>query len=369
MAAAYRHKLTLLSRLGFDVGLICPFDWAGQTFEPSAADEGYWIKKLPIAWNGKNHFHYYRGLAAAVAEFRPDVLNVEEEHYSAVTYQAFRLAKRHGAAPLFYTWQNIAKKYPPPFSWIERSVFAAAKAGVCGNHEAAEILRAKGFTGETPEIPQMGVNLALFAPKDPAPAARAALRQELGLPDAALTVGYVGRLVEEKGVPLLLDALSMIQGVARLPAVHGVILGAGPEEAKLRTQVARLGLEGRVTFVGTVPSESVAGYLKAIDVLCLPSLTRRNWKEQFGRVLIEAMAAEAIIVGSSSGEIPEVIGDAGLVFKEGHSTSLMDCLAQLAVHTELATELRAKGRARVRRLYTNDVVAGRWAELFARQQR
>ncbi len=164
VAAAYRRKLSLLKDRGFDVGLICPESWAGQAFEASASDGDYWLRRLPIALDGKNHFHFYQGLAAAVAEFRPDLLNVEEEHYSLVTYQAFRLARRFGAKPLFYTWQNIPKRYPPPFSWIEHKVFREAAAGVCGNQEATRVLRAKGFRGPAPEIPQMGVTLELFRP-------------------------------------------------------------------------------------------------------------------------------------------------------------------------------------------------------------
>ncbi len=360
VAAAYRRKLTLLKERGFEVGLICPESWAGQAFEASASDGDYWLRRLPIGLDGRNHFHFYEGLAAAVAEFRPDVLNVEEEHYSLVTYQAFRLAARCRAKPLFYTWQNIRKRYPPPFSWIERKIFREAAAGVCGNQEAIDVLRAKGFLGLAPEIPQMGVTLELFHPRDAEESTRARLRQELGLAGDGLWCGFFGRLVEEKGLGNLVDA------VPRVPGLRLLIVGSGPEKERLESQIARLGMGERIRLLGPVRSESVASYLKAIDVLCLPSLTRPNWKEQFGRVLIEAMAAEAVVVGSSSGEIPRVIADAGLVFPEGDVEALAAQLRRLAESKDLRTSLRATGAARVRRLYTNDVVADRWAELFTR---
>lgn len=360
VAAAYRKKLALLQERGFSVGLICPESWAGQAYEASPRDGDLWIRRLRIALDGKNHFHFYLGLEAAVREFAPDVLNVEEEHYSLVTYQAFRIAKKVRAKPLFYTWQNIMKHYPPPFSWIERAIFRAAAAGVCGNQEAIDVLRRKGFEGPAPEIPQMGVTLDLFRPDDATEAARAARRRALGLEGAGLWTGFFGRLVEEKGLATLLKA------VAKLPAQRLLVVGSGPERAALEALATRLGITSRVKFLGSVRSEEVANYLKAVDALCLPSLTRSNWKEQFGRVLVEAMAAEALVVGSSSGEIPRVISDAGLVFPEGDADALAQQLGRLETDADLRASLRTRARQRVRLLYTNDVVADRWAELFRR---
>jgi glycosyltransferase involved in cell wall biosynthesis len=180
------------------------------------------------------------------------------------------------------------------------------------------------------------------------------------LTGGGLWLGFFGRLVPEKGLNGLLDAL------ARVPEQRLLVVGSGPERDALEAQARALGLADRVRFLGSVKSEDVAAYLKAIDVLCLPSLTRGNWKEQFGRVLIEAMAAEAVVVGSSSGEIPRVIADAGLVFPEGDAGALADRLLRLAGSAELRQDLRIKGAARVRMHYTNDVVAARWGELWAR---
>ena len=71
-----------------------------------------------------------------------------------------------------------------------------------------------------------------------------------------------------------------------------------------------------------MPSTEVPAVLRALDVLVLPSLTTPSWKEQFGRVLQEAMACAIPVVGSDSGEIPHVIGDAGLVTPEGDAAAL-----------------------------------------------
>jgi glycosyltransferase involved in cell wall biosynthesis len=310
--------------------------------------------------NGHNHFHTYVGLADAIDAFRPDVLSVEEEHYSLVTAQAFAIARKRHIPTLFYTWQNIAKKYPPPFSWIERMVFRQAAVAIGGNQESLEILRNKGFIGTMREIPQMGVDLDLFAPKDSSPATRRAAKDTLGLDKDAFWIAYVGRLVEEKGIQIFLEAA----GHNREKNVHLLILGDGPYGAFLRNKVVELGLTQRVKFVPFVPSAQVPQYLRAVDGLCLPSLTRPNWKEQFGRVLVEAMAAEAVVLGSSSGEIPNVIGDSGLIHDEGNVAALSGHMDLLAQNADLVHNLRRKAANRVRANYTNGTIAEKFAEAF-----
>ncbi len=111
-------------------------------------------------------------------------------------------------------------------------------------------------------------------------------------------------------------------------------------------------------------AERVPEFLGGLDALVLPSLTYPNWKEQFGRVLMEAMACEVPVVGSDSGEIAHVIGDAGLVFPEGDVTALTDCLRRLRAAPELRRELAARGLARVRERYTQDRIAAQTLEVY-----
>jgi quercetin dioxygenase-like cupin family protein len=91
----------------------------------------------------------------------------------------------------------------------------------------------------------------------------------------------------------------------------------------------------------------VPSRLAQLDALVLPSLTRPNWKEQFGRVLVEAMACGVPVVGSDSGEIPRVIGQAGLSFPEGDAGALRASLAELMGSERRRAELGARGRIRV----------------------
>lgn len=361
VAASYRSKLSLLAgEPDLEVGLIAPPQWGTQKWEKAREKEPFWTRTLPIRWNGKNHFHVYRGLPDAVRAFRPDILNIEEEHYSLVTLQACRLARKLGIPAAFYTWQNIYKTYPLPFRWVERYVFESCAVGFAGNQEAADVLRAKGYRGKVVVVPQMGVTYESFAPKADEPA-RAERKRRLRLAPDRFTVAFIGRLVEEKGVQTLLDALAKVSDQT---PVDVLILGDGPYRSALEEQALALNLRDRVRFIAAVPSTEVAAYLKAVDALCLPSLTRPNWKEQFGRVLVEAMAAEAVVIGSSSGEIPHVVGDAGRIFQEGDVAALAGLIGELASDAELCRELVRRGRERVKGCYTNQVIARTFAAAF-----
>jgi glycosyltransferase involved in cell wall biosynthesis len=119
-----------------------------------------------------------------------------------------------------------------------------------------------------------------------------------------------------------------------------------------------------VEFAGAVSSQEISQAFASMDALALPSLTRKNWKEQFGRVLIEAMACETPVIGSDSGEIPNVIGDAGLVTPEGDAQALAAALARLGADPALRADLARRGRQRVLDRYTQEQVARRTAALY-----
>ena len=143
-----------------------------------------------------------------------------------------------------------------------------------------------------------------------------------------------------------------------------MLLGDGPDKAKLQGLASRLGVAGRVRWVPWVNSWEVAQYINALDVLVLPSRTRWNIKEQFGRVLIEAMACETCVVGSDSGEISNVIGGAGLVFHEDCVEELAAKLAQLMNDSSLCETFRKRGRDRVLSNFTYAKIAAATVDFY-----
>jgi glycosyltransferase involved in cell wall biosynthesis len=345
----YQRKLEEIARLGVALTVVVPPAWRderGRLPLERAHTEGYDLRVTPIWLNGSFHLHCYPRLRGIVAQARPDIVHIDEEPYNLASFQAARLARHAGARVLFFTWQNLHRRYPPPFCWWERNVYRWASNAIAGNQEALRVLSAKGYTGPARVIPQFGVDPALYVQARPPG----------GSP---FTIGYVGRLVPEKGIDTLLRAAS------RLPGDWQVrLLGSGPERDALAALAASLGIAERVYWDSQVPSADVPAYLAQLHVLALPSRTQPNWKEQFGRVLVEAMAGGVPVVGSDSGEIPNVIGDAGLVFPEGNEAALRARLRALMDDGGLWRELAQKGRERVAARYTQAHVAAETVAVY-----
>ena len=308
---------------------------------------GYDLRVEPIRFNGKFHVFYWPGLGRVIQETRPDVVHLDEEPYNLATALGTWQARRAGAWPLFFTWQNLLRRYPVPFSLLEQYVLSRSALAIAGNGDAVEVLHAKGYRGPTAVIPQVGIDPSLFCPDGRMPLENA-------------TIGYVARLVEEKGPWVLLDALAGLEGEWRLHVV-----GSGPLAEPLRARVASLGWQERVRWEPSVPSTEMPDRLRGFDVVVLPSLTRPNWKEQFGRVLVEAMACGVPVAGSSCGEIPNVVGDAGVVVPEGDPTALRRALADLLADPARRAALGAAGVERARRLFTHESIAARTVEAYA----
>ncbi len=352
VVGAYQRKLEALARCpGVELTCLVPPYWVQEGVRLSlerAHLTGYRLAVVPVRFNGHFHVFHFVGLHTWLERVRPDLVHVDEEPYNLATGLALRLAARHGARRLFFTWQNLYRRYPPPFSLWERYSFRTVDAAIAGNREAVSVLRRKGFRGPVAVIPQFGVDAEQFRPR-PRPARR------------EFVIGYAGRLVPEKGLTVLLEAVAGLAGPWRLQLV-----GGGPLRAALVAQARRLGIADRVAFQPQAPSTRMPEIVAGWDVLALPSLTRPNWKEQFGRILVEAMACEVPCVGSDSGEIPHVLGDAGLVVPEGDAAALREALARLQADPLLRATLGARGRARVLARFTHERIAEQTYAVYRR---
>lgn len=345
----YQRKLEEIAARGVTLRVLVPPSWhdeRGPMPLERTFTHGYELVETPIRLNGNFHLHYYPQVARHIRAFQPDVVHVDEEPYNLATWHALFHARRAGAKTVAFSWQNITRDYPPPFRWGEGWALRNTDALIVGTHSAADVWREKGYSGPLPVIPQFGTDPALFTPPASTPA-------------RPFTVAYVGRLVPEKGIDVLLNAVARLQGDWRL-----VIVGGGPEREALAGLAANLGLGERVTFEAQIASTEMPALYPRFDALVLPSLTRANWKEQFGRVLVEAMATGVPVVGSSSGAIPGVIGGAGLIFPEGDATALARHLSVLQSDTHLRRTLAAKGRQRVLDHFTHAQVAAETVAVY-----
>lgn len=352
VVGAYQRKLEELARVpGLELTAIVPAAWQEGRRAlrlERAHTAGYDLVVAPLAFTGQFHLHFYPTLGRLLRRLRPDVLHMDEEPYNLATWHALAVGARVGARSLFFTWQNLPRCYPWPFRRIEQINYRRAAHAIAGNQDAVGVLRGKGYAGPVAVIPQFGVDPDLFAP-GPRP------------DHSAFVIGYAGRFVPEKGVDVLLRACARLN-----TATWEVrLLGDGPAREDLAGLATELGIRDRVHFLGRLPSTEMAPFYRSLDVLVLPSVSRPNWVEQFGRVLIEAMACGVPVVGSDCGEIPHVIGDAGRIFPEGQTTALASILDALAGDPALRQALAATGRKRVLAQFTQAQVAAATARVYA----
>ncbi len=347
---------------GVDLTLLVPEEWREPygrvTFSPEVTS----LRVVPgrIVFNGRSHRVLYRSLGALIRDVHPDILYVNAEPESFLAAQAVIMRKRllPESKLVIDSWRNLDYRsvgYPYKFAGIHRrieeSVRAAADDCIAHSETIRATLAAEGFQHITVIPP--GVDTSIFAPES--------RETSRGGSDTIPAVGYVGRLVAGKGIDILLRAVAKLDRRPRL-----ILVGDGPERGWLESLAGELGLGALTTWVGGVLHPELPAYLHRMDVLVLPSITGRTWTEQFGRVLIEAMACGVPVVGSTSGEIPRVIDGAGMLFNEGDPSDLSGRLAELLADEALRMTLREKGLARVKENFSIDLVAPWYVRLFRR---
>lgn len=320
--------------------------------------EPYELVALPMRLTGIPHLAHYspRALGALMRRQPWDIIHAWHEPYVLVGGQIAAQSPRTSSL-IYSTFQNIPKRYPPPFAQIERHCLARASAWTAFGRTIADAQRDRpGYRDRPTRTIPLGVDTSTFRP-DPDAAHR--IRASLGWSDdGPPVVGYLGRFVPEKGLPLLMRALDA------LPAGswRALLVGSGPMEPELRAWAASH--PDHVRVLTGVKHDAVPPHLNAMDLLAAPSQTRPNWREQLGRMLLEAMASGVAVVASDSGEIPHVVGDAGRIVPEADEPAWVAALAELTANASLRRDLAARGLARARDVYAWPLVARRFLDFF-----
>ncbi|MEA3400624.1 MAG: glycosyltransferase [Armatimonadota bacterium] len=350
----------LCGRGDVELLMIAPRRWRASTgvvvdYQPLPG-ASFQSRPLPVIGSGQISLHLYRGLASALRRFKPDIVYLDEEPYSLAAWQVLRICQPGGYPLCFATEQNLMKRFPWPFSRLERRTLDYAGLALPSSPAAADVLRAKHFDGEIVVIPH-SVDTAAFRPMDASD-----LRVELGV--TSPVIGYLGRLAEEKGLEDLTRAAEMLweRGVD----ASVLIVGGGRMADGLRAWCRRWP-EGRAALTGPVPHSAAPQYINVFDVMALPSRTMPNMREQFGRVLLEAAACEVPVVGSHSGNIPRLIEElgSGVLFREWDPAALADALQELIEDPDQRARLGRRGRRNAERLYGLRTVADRLYEALS----
>jgi len=360
-AANQRLYATMQSLSGWQVTLVIPANWkdefGNRLDEATLTDR---VLKVPVLMNGNIIFHVYQkrwGDFLRKEQF--DAIYLHHEPYALATAQVCFANQRQSnpAAFGFYTAQNIAKRYPFPFSFLEKAVYRASTFAFPITEAVAGVLSSKGYKGAATVCP-LPVELERYRPRG-ATEDRAMIPRD----EEQVIIGYVGRFVEVKGLRTFALALCEI---GHLPWKL-VMIGKGEFEMEFHEILRSRGLAGRVEFLGYIPHDETPRYLSAFDLLVLPSETQPNWKEQFGRVITESLACGTPVIGSNSGEIPNLIksSDGGLVFSEKNVMQLADALKTMIGNPELRIQKAAQGMAWVKAHISLQAVARKMADTIS----
>lgn len=321
-----------IEKLGHKVDLIVPSNFIapGLTNEPIKVKRWPSFKgriiEIPTFFKDSIPLHFYKkSLRKVLDDIQPDAIYVAEEPYSISCFQALRGALPMNKAVGFYSAQNIKKDYPFIFKKMERYVYQNASLAVSISTDVSTVLREKGYQNNICEIP-LGVDEKHFYISIDQ---KQEAKVKLNIPDDAFVVGFAGRLVEEKGVDLLLEAINQVKTI--IPNIHLIVVGRGPLLTRMKELVSEFKMNENVHFVEDAIHGEMPMWFNCMDVHVLPSRTVSNWREQFGRVLIEAAACGVPSIGSTCGEIPTVLKSIGMdsVFEEENVEELAEQLEKM----------------------------------------
>jgi len=293
--------------------------------------------------------------------FQPDIIHVENEAHSFILLQALLYRRLYApkAKVIVFVWANQRLKGVKGriLNFLALLMRSKIDFYIAGNLEAKVLLMQGGIPADRVMVfPLVGVDMEYYKPA--LPAERQRLRAKIGIAPDEFVIGYVGRFVKDKGIFDLLKAFRILQVQISRIRVRLLCIGNGPLKEYLVSQ------KPDVLIFSPGGASEVLPYYQVMNILVLPSRTMPGWKEQFGLVLTEAMACGVPVVGSSSGAIPEVIGDAGLVFPEGNEQQLARHLQSLRTSLDLRYRLSELGKHRATEEYGAKQIACRTIAVY-----
>ena len=326
-----------------------PRRWENLTHEETAPDR----MRKSLLYRFMPGFYVLAGMAAAwrvARRGRYDVIHVHWPMPHALLGRAAQLASGAPVVSTFYSVEVrwIAKSLPLLTGLLKWTIRSPAQAVAISTSTADEMRRLV-------DVPIEVIPYTVALPPSP-PRTRAR--------GGEFRVLFVGRLVERKGVHVLLRAL------ARLPddsPVRLVVCGDGPERPRLEALARELGVLGRVELAGRVSDERLRTEYAEADAFVLPAIVdARGDTEGLGVVLLEAMNSRVPVVASDAGGITDIVEHerTGLLVPPGDEGALAAALARLAGDPALARALGEAGYRRLTERFTWDAIVSKWIAIY-----
>lgn len=262
------------------------------------------------------------------------------EATSEVSYQAARFKERFGYQLFLSCSENTPISADQPGVVRDRIRYTLSKTdhAFAITATARERLIEEGFDPRKVTVIGHGIDTERFSPSQNERRA------------GKIRVGYCGRFRREKGLLGLLEATANLD-------VETILLGDGPQKPELTER-------GKATFLPPRPYSEMHEFYRDIDIFVLPSIPIPGMAEQFGFVLIEAMASGVPVIATATGSIPEVVGDDAVLIPPRDISALRDAIAELISNPERRRDLAARGRNRVVTHFRREDIADRMAEIY-----
>lgn len=349
-------KLNAIAATGTKVGLLVPNRWKAlawdKRFEIEKPYPEIHLYPARVLFEGRVGAYFYPPgtILRTLQDFRPDIIQVEQEIFSLSALEMALWARFTGKPLVLFCWENMERHLSNFRQWSRQFVLNTAKLIIAGNQEGAALLRQWGYQGQIEVMPQMGVDTNLFAP----PLNKSKNKQ--------FRIGYVGRLAHSKGIDVLLAATRQLR--ERGHHFQVILCGTGADEEALRQEAQKQNVADIVSWRGGMRHDEVPTEMSKFDVLVLPSRTVPEWKEQFGHVLIEAMAMGIPAIGSNCGEIPNVVARPDMIFPEGDAQKLAAILERMICDSKWREEVAQYSINRVHQHYTHERIAAQSLDLW-----
>jgi len=341
----------MVASSGLELALITPETYRGR-FQAhhcqfASTVVGLRVYALPIVFGQRQGTFIYKpaALSRALADFGPDLILHEQEVYAAGAGQIAAIATQESIPLVMFVWENVHRSLLWPRRRLVRYVLERCAGLIAGSAGAAQVHHDWGFKGPMTVIPQMGIPQL-----NPAPVFG---RRNCN----CFRVSFAGRLVAAKGIDCLLRAVAEVR--SKGIELECDIVGCGAELQKLVRLRSGLGIDDAVGFTGPLSIDGVRNILARSDALVLPSRRTKAWEEQFGLILIEAMAEATVTVGSRTGAIPEVVASEDLLFDEDDHRQLAAILERLAANDAELAGHQHRLWLRAARFYTNESLTTR----------
>ncbi len=347
-------KLAAIARHA-EVGLLVPQTWKSVGWNRILTLETPYpeIKNYPakILFSGRGGAYLFNPLKIwqVLRQFKPDILQAEVEVFSLCALELAILSRVTKIPLVVFAWENMDRQLPFR-KWIRDFVLKTAPLIITGNLDGKRLLKKWNYQGLIEVMPQIGVDEKLFTPKTPQPK------------KSEISIGFLGRIVPEKGIDLLIEAASQLK--QQKLSFKLIICGTGPTKPLLQQQAEQQGVADSIVWRDVVPHDQVPQEIEKFDILVLPSRTVNTWKEQFGHVLIEAMAIGIPTVGSTCGEIPNVINHPDLTFTQEDTEELTTILSRLIREEDFRQAMGQYCLNRAHQNYTHECIAQRSVALW-----